>query len=41
MATLDDGRVVHTSRVKNDQVGGVKVKNRWLKPDLLEKKKKR
>ena len=41
MATLDDGRVVHASRIKDDMVDGVKVKNRWIKPNLVEKTKKR
>lgn len=41
MATLDDGRVVHASRIKNGFVDGVRVKNQWLKPDMLEKGKKK
>ena len=41
MATLDDGRVVHASRINNGFVDGVRVKNQWLKPDMLEKGKKK
>jgi hypothetical protein len=40
MATLDDGRVVHASRIKDDLVDGVRVKDRWIKSNLLDKKKK-
>lgn len=40
MATLDDGRIVHASRIKNDKVDGTRVKNKWRKPDMLEKKKR-
>lgn len=38
MAELEDGRVVHASRIQNGLVDGVKVKNRWRKNDLLKKK---
>jgi hypothetical protein len=37
MATLDDGRTVHASRIKKvkgiEMVEGVRVKNRWIKPE--------
>lgn len=41
MATLEDGRIVHASRIKDDMVDGVRVKNKWRKPDLLEKGKRK
>jgi hypothetical protein len=41
MATLDDGRIVHASRIKDDKVDGVRVRNKWLKPDMLKGKRNR
>jgi hypothetical protein len=41
MATLEDGRSVHTKRIDpgGDLHGDVIVKNRWIKKDLLKKEK--
>jgi hypothetical protein len=43
MAELDDGHIVHVSRV---DIGGdlhdkVRVKNRWIKPEAKKKTKAR
>lgn len=46
MATLSDGRVVHVSRIDvggdlHEEIGdSLKVVNRWLKKDMLDKKKR-
>lgn len=36
MATLDNGRIVHANRIKDDSVDGVRVKNRWRKELTLK-----
>jgi hypothetical protein len=41
MATLDNGRIVHASRIKDGLVDGVRVKNRWIKPPAEKKIKAR
>lgn len=46
MVTLSDGRSVHANRVAlggdlHDKIGDdLKISNRWIKTDLLDKKKK-
>jgi hypothetical protein len=38
MAELDDGRVVHASRIENGTVDGVRVRNRWIKETAKKRK---
>jgi NMD protein affecting ribosome stability and mRNA decay len=42
MATLEDGKIVHVSRIVNhggvEYVGTVRVRNRWIKQSTKENK---
>ena len=41
MATLEDGSVVHASRIVGGFVDGKRVVNKWIKPEMLEEPQKR